>query len=141
MRFHATTGPIAPGTLGPDPVVAPGTVPDFLLLRLPQRRPFGDGPIESVLLTLDAAAGETVTFELWLLEESTEAANTADDPGALAANRKFYRLATGIVLTAHRLTLVQPYAPAVTPIPAGVWYVRTTADTLAAAGRIRAVVV
>lgn len=141
MRFNAATGTIATGTVGPDPVANPELVPDVLLLRLPLRRPMVDTPVETLMLTLaNATAGDTITGELWLLDEATAQNDAADDPSASPGARRFYRVQTGVVLTANRIVPVVPFTNPM-PLPGGVWYFRPTADTLTTSGQVRAVCV
>jgi len=129
MKFQATM--LAPqGAIGPDPIATPQDVTEAMLLRLPERRAAMDVPLLASYLALDAAAGETVTFDVWCLDEETERAG-------LAA-RKFYLYRTGVVLTAGRIALLSPTATLWAPIPMGTLYLRQTADTLTGPGTVGA---
>lgn len=134
MHFQAATAPITPGTTGPDPVASPGDVPDDLLFRLPERRPSLTTPLLAVYATLDAAAGETVTGDLYVMDDDSGKPGDSDDPNAGKADRRFYLALSGVVLTAHELTLL-PFA---SNPPGGTYYWRASADTLTAPGVIRA---
>lgn len=122
---------ITPGVTGPDPVSNPEDVPEGALLRVPERRSPFDTPVMAVYLALAAAAGETVTVEVWALDEGTA--------GLPLADRRFYRTHTGLVLTAHQLAVLSVYPAAWSPMPSGPLYIRQTADTLAAAATLGAV--
>lgn len=53
MRFHGRIG-VSQGVLGPDPVAAPATVPDELLVRLPERAsPRSDDAPSRVMISLE----------------------------------------------------------------------------------------
>lgn len=130
MKFQATM-PAPAGATGPDPIANPQDVTEAMLLRLPERRAAMDVPLLASYLALDAPPGQTATFDVWCLDEETERAG-------LAA-RKFYRLRTGITLTAGQIVLLTPSAAVLAaPVPMGTLYLRQTADTLTGLGTVGA---
>ena len=107
---------VANGGTDADPVAAPASV---LAAKLIGHA--GEGPLRDrdttqrfVLSFVGSAAGQTTTVEVWALDEATA--------GGAAADRRFYRIATGVVLTHKVLTAVAG------PVPAsGPFYIRQTA--------------
>ena len=128
---------ILSGQLGVDPRTNPGDVPDSQLLRIPRGRPGASADaIRRVLFALEGNAAETVTADLYAMDEAFEPARR-DDPTVLnPALRRFYLFAPAVVFTVGQLfelarTIgVGPNQVAV-PVPAGgILYPRVTADTL-----------
>ena len=133
MLFPAVAS-VSPGLIGPDPVASPGDVPAELLLRLPSIMPGTSVSPVSAHLVLDAPAAETVTVDLYVLDEATDVDQTQDDPTAALAARRFYLWASGTTLTGGTVTAItSPGAAAVL----GSVYVCPTADTLTADRAIR----
>lgn len=125
MRFEGSMQ-VTQNVAGADPIADPELVKTNQLLLLNARQPSSDVWGKRILLALEGAAGETVTCELWALDEETAPNSNADSPTGIE-DRKFYRFATGLVLTANIMAEVTAACP-----PGGTVYLRRTADTIAA---------
>lgn len=124
MRFDATLN-IVNGAAMPDPVAAPASV-TFAQLADLRRVVQGSGQLpKRILLALDAPAAESVTVELWALQEPPAVIGVSDAEVVAPADRVFHRFATGIACAGHALVEVATACP-----PGGIVYVRRTADTL-----------
>jgi hypothetical protein len=120
MRFEAS-GTYLAAQADVDPVAAPATLLENHMLLLQRRQPDGDVLGSRILLALEAPAGETLSVELWALDEDTQGGDT----GAL---RRLYLIgAAAVVVTANQLAEVTVEVP-----PGGKVYARRTADTIAA---------
>jgi hypothetical protein len=119
------------GATDPDPLVTPATVPPARIVRLPSHSDPGDGGLtNALLLALDGVVGETITVDLYAIEDGT-----LPTDGIPVASTKFYRFATGIVVAHHVIRELAPEsddAVAEQVPPGGFIYVRITADTIAA---------
>lgn len=111
----------------PDPSTSPEDVPAGALFRVPESAANDGVPNALLLWLLEAPVGETLSVEVWALDE-----DTARVPGALAqlptpseANG-WAKLLETTVVTAPVLQVASPK-----PLP-GVLYVRQTASTLVA---------
>lgn len=132
MLFPAVST-VESGATGPDPVTNPGDVPDALLARLGRQYPQSQPTVVPAWLVLDAPAAETVTADVWVLDDGTDIDPGADDPTAGLAARKFYLLESAVTLTGGELYLLASG----TPLAAGTLYLRVTADTLTATRIVR----
>lgn len=110
----------------PEPVASPGSVPPASILHLPVRPPGGDR-VSVLLLALEAPTAEGVTLDVFVVDEATLPSPSADNPetSAALAARRFYRIATGVVVAGGG-------AVAVAVPVGGALYLRRTADTLTA---------
>jgi hypothetical protein len=132
--FFPAVASSSPGLVGPDPVASPGDVPSELLLRLPAIMPGTSVSPVSAHLVLDAPAAESVTVDLYVLDEATDVDQTQDDPTAALASRRFYLWDSAVTLTGGTVTAITVAGVAAV---LGSVYVRPTADTLAADRTIR----
>lgn len=115
------------GVVGPDPIAAPATVPEALLLRLPLTPSATDAPPAVTRIVLDAPAGETLTVSVYAMDDIIQQRIVnADDPTPLLALRKFYLLQAGLVLTGGTMALIDSGRGG----SFGTLYLRPTADTL-----------
>jgi hypothetical protein len=120
MRFpHSVTIPNGASDANPD--TNPG---DVLAARLATPEPRGPsrdgGATQRLLLALDGAVAETVTLSIYALDEATLTSG-------VAADRRFYLIAAGVVVTAKQLAAVTG------PVPnGGQMYFRVTTETIAA---------
>lgn len=130
MRFTAQTA-LAHGVFGPDPIASPASVTDAMLLHLSGRKPSSSTQPLSIVLSLDAGAGETATVDVFAVDD-----DLLDKFGVGSASMKFYKIQGGLVVTNGVLAVVT--IAAATPPPAGTLYARMTADTMAGAGVLRA---
>jgi len=105
------------GVAGPDPIANPEDAVGPAVVELRSRRPDADVPYGGIAFALDGPAGETVTLDLFLLNEKTE-------PGPDA---EWHRFQTAVVVTARELQQVTA------PDGVGKVFVRVTGDTLTAA--------
>lgn len=118
------------GALGVDPIAVPGEVPDRQIMRFSERANISDRQCRRLLFTMDAPVGETVTVDLFALDEGTipnriEGRQLTD---ALKAKRRFHRFHTGLIITSGEVAVSQePAGP-----PGGPVYMRVTAETIAA---------
>lgn len=112
------------GATGPDPIGAPQDVPDSLLCVIPKRSPFADTPTLSNFGSLDGLPGETVTVELWALDDSTTPKDPNERTPATQAARKFYQVPTAgpLVLASHVMSQLS--------VPSGTLYIRPIADAI-----------
>lgn len=115
--------------VGPNPITNPGDVPDALVTGVPRRVEYADTPPSRTWATLDAPSAETVTVSIYALDERSLPPDHAPS-GAELADRRFYLVQSGVVLTAGTLTALTG------PVPSGPIYVRPTADTLTGSGRV-----
>lgn len=127
--------PAPNGASDPDPIVSPATVPPERVVRLPSHADPGDGGLtNALLLTLDAAAGETVTADFYAIEDGT-----LPSDGIPTVATKFARFAAGVIISHGTISELAPdsaNAVAEQVPPGGFIYVRITADTIAADGQI-----
>lgn len=124
MKFQAAL-PWKHGDVGVDAVAAPATVPPAQVLGLPTGMS-QSGLGSKVAMALEGAGAETVTFDVYVLDEATEPVAGGDAPfnPAMLARRRFYRVATGVAMT-NGILVVQA-------IPmGGPFYIRVTADAIA----------
>lgn len=119
------------GLVGPDPIATPGDVPDSLLLRFQIVPSISASLPTNRGIVLEAPAGETVTVDLYVMDDATAPLGTEDDPTTGLGDRKFYLLQTALVLTANELDTIT------SPAQLGTVYVCPTADTLTGSGIIR----
>ena len=117
------------GAAGVDPIAAPGTVPDSQIMRFSERANISDRQCRRLLFTMDAPVGETVTVDLFALDEGTvpnriEGRQLTD---SLKGERRFHLFHTGLVITAGEIAVSEePAGP-----PGGPVYMRVTAETIA----------
>lgn len=130
MRFEAA-GTYVNGVADIDPEAAPATAITTHILGLRRRQPDSDIEGRRILLALDAPSGETLTLELWALDDATDPPPDTDSPNL--AGRRWYRFATAVVATGARIVEVTAIIP-----PGGTVYARRTADTLTAPRRLLA---
>ena len=122
---------VEPAVVGPDPITSPFDVPPSLLLRYPLVPSVSADLPLSHALVLEAGAGETVTVDLYVMDDSRAPLSFGDDPTIGIADRKFYLFQSALTLTANELeTVTFPAIP-------GTVYVCPTADTLTATATIR----
>lgn len=129
MRFQASL-PWATGDTGVDPIANPGDVPPDQILTVPSAASqSGLGGRLAVALE-SGAPGETVTFDLYAVDEATLPKPDSAEPflPAALARRRFYRVATAIVATDGVLILAGTF-PLVGP-----FYASVSADTLGSTG-------
>ena len=119
MRFDATV-PIANGVTDPDPLTTPASVPSARVVAVNSRaNPEDRAVTKGLLLALAGTGTETVTLEIYALDEATE--------DLAVASRTYYLVATGQVVTHGQLLQVTTNVP-----PGGRFYFRQTAETVAA---------
>ncbi len=125
MRFLSLQFPSSLAASQPDPRAAPGTVPDFLIAKCPFNNPGSDRQPSRILLSAEGA-GATITVSLFAQREGpVVVADTSPGDTAEKEARRFYQIATGIIITVGVLTEV---ATPATPVPpGGLIYVRPTA--------------
>lgn len=130
MLFQAALSYVN-ATAMPDPVAAPATVPVEAVLGLPTRPPYGDR-VSATLVALDAPAAESVTLDVFVLDERTAPDPNANEPvtAAILGARRFYRIATGVAVAGG--SAVALAVPVGGPV-----YLRRTADTLTTARTLR----
>jgi hypothetical protein len=131
MRFPIRI-PVTHAVTGANPVTNPGDVDPNLVVRLPFKPyPNGEQFVNRIIITLAATAAETVTVDLWAVDEDTMPKPDQNIVPAVLAARRFYLIASGIILTApalqERTQLIAPGA---------VLYVRPTADTMVSTGTV-----
>lgn len=135
MRFDARI-PVASAAAAtaecPDPASSPGTVPAKYVFELGFALGASQTPMRRILLALDGTAGETLTVELWAVDDATWPDQNADDPSAGLAARRFYRVgAAATTVTAKQVEEITAEVPA-----RGRVYARVTGGTLASAGTL-----
>lgn len=125
MKFIGSV-PVTNGGTNPDPVTDPADVLAANLIGHDGHGPLRTGTTQRLLLGFQGTgAATTTTVELWALDEATNPA------GGALADRRFYRIATGVVLTHLILTEVAATVPA-----RGPYYVRQTAGAVAGTVRV-----
>lgn len=130
MRFQARIPVVIPFVAGVDPIAAPQSVKPEDIIRVGAADP--EGNQQRLALAFEAAAGKTLTVEIYAVDESTLTSASADDPFAGADLRRFYLVgAAAVVLTANRLTPI-PLSPG------GCFYLRQTATTALATSALHA---
>lgn len=130
MRFPIRI-PVTHNVTGANPVSSPATVDPNLIAQLPTKPyPNGEQFTARIMLSLEAAAAETVTVDLWAVDESTMPRPGNITPATLAL-RKFHLISSGIILVAYTL---QERSQLIAP--GALLYVRPTADTLATTGTV-----
>lgn len=122
MRFDSYM-PVINGAVDPDPIAAPGNVPNDKIVVLRRRDPEEERTNQRIIIGLEGVAGEDVDFELYVLDSLDE-----DEP---AANRHWYLVAQVAGLAANTLTQVTTNY-----IGEGSMYVRVTAETVTANRRL-----
>jgi hypothetical protein len=120
MLFQARIS-LTPGVVGVDPIADPGAVPDSALLDLPVADPFMGFEWDNVLFALVAPSGETVTGDVWALDQT---------PPAAGGKLRVFVLVARVDLTANVLFSLRP------PI-AGTLYFQQIADALSAAATLQ----
>lgn len=124
MRFDATLSFTA-GAAMPDPVAAPATIALSQLADL-RRIVQGTGAApKRLLFGLQAPAAENVTVDVWVLLEPPAVIGLSDMEVVPAADRFFFRIATGLAITGGIMAELTAAVP-----PGGIVYVRRTADAL-----------
>lgn len=104
MRFDASRALLSATPVDPDPATSPGLVTDAAILQLRTRQPETDVPGRRILLGLDSAnAPDTVTVELWALDEQTLGGDPAD--------RRFYLFGAATPVAAGALVEVATAVP------------------------------
>lgn len=121
MKFEIEIN-VENGTVTPDPDAAPESITAQQILRARLRQSQSDETCKQLVLALAAPVGETITCDLWHHDEAT----ALGTPEA-----RFYRVATGIVVTARQLQVVPVFS-------GGPIYVEVTADTLTAPQKLKA---
>lgn len=128
MRFQAVVEVDPSAIPYPDPVANPELIDDRMIVRLPAQRPddIGSG-LDYAWFALDGPAGATVTFDIYVLDESTmqpDAEGYADP-----AKRKWFRVSR-VVATAGEVTNKTDTAnsPAFRP-PGGPSYIQFISST------------
>ena len=126
MRFLSVQFPSALPVPQPDPRTAPGDVPDSLIAKCPFNNPGSDRQPSRILLTSEGTAAATVTVSLFAQREGpVVVADTSPGDTAEKEARRFYEIATGVIITVGVLTEVATPADAVPP--GGLIYIRPTA--------------
>jgi len=120
MLFQASIT-VSPGGLGPDPIADPGAVPDSALLDLPIADPFMGFEWNSVFFVLIGTPGETITGDVWALDQT---------PPATRGKQRVFVLVARVDLTANVLFSLRP------PI-CGTLYFQQIADALSAAATLQ----
>lgn len=134
MRFPAIVT-VEPGVVGPDPVASPADVPPTLLLRLPSNPAPTEAPSSATWAVLDAPAAESVTVDVYVLDEGSDVDPNADDPTIGLGARRFFLWQTGVSLTGGTVTSLMPAGSPACSL--GVLYLCPTADTLTTARFVR----
>lgn len=131
MRFPIVI-PIASTTTGADPASSPSTVDERFFAHLTAKPyPSGEAFTNKVFLALDAPTGETVTVDLWAVDESTLPGPEVVVTSTILGLRKFYQVASAVLITAKQVQeLSQRIAPG------AILYVRVTANTLTGNGKV-----
>jgi hypothetical protein len=130
MRFEAA-GQYTAGVADVDPIANPGRVtPEHTLLLL-RRQQDCDITGRRILLMLEAPVAETLTLGLWTLDDATDPTVPADAPDV--TTRRWYRFATGIVVTGSQLTEITAAVPA-----GGKVFARREADALVGTRTLKA---
>ena len=81
-----------------------------------------------ILLAMDGTSAETVTLDLWAVDDATDEIQRIPQPDSpVTTNRVWYRFATGVVVTGTRITEVTAAVPA-----GGLVYAQRTADAIVA---------
>jgi hypothetical protein len=106
----------------PDPRTNPGDVPAQLIKDTPTVLSNTDSPPTVAAITLEGTATQTVTVQMFALDEPATANQAmADDPSAGASARRFYAAhAAGVVVTVGATTYFRA-------IPGKVYYRLTSA--------------
>lgn len=102
MRFNLRRSYAGGAAADPDPLAAPASVPDELLLKIPHYVPGSDAKPRRLLLSASGTALQTFSVEVWILDEENDLSRGASAPElptqAQKAARKFY-LTTTTALT------------------------------------------
>ena len=122
MRFQSS-GKFTEGVADVDPVSAPATLKPEHILPLAEGS-MGDTP-DALWLALLGTASETVTLDLYTLIDETDRADSV--ARFIDANHRWFRFATGVVVTNGTIQKVTADIPA-----GGVVYARRTADAITA---------
>jgi len=119
MKFLAGAAPVTNAGTNPDPFTSPATVPDSNLIGHDGMGPHRVGTTQRLLLGFEGSApGTTTTVSIYVLDEDSV------QPVTVPADRKFYLIEAGIVLTHQTLYEVDG------PVPArGQFYIRQTAGS------------
>jgi hypothetical protein len=123
MRFEAS-GRYVNGVADVDPIAAPATVSPEHILSLLRRQNDCDVDGRRILLILEAPAAETLTVELWALDDATDPP-VFGDVAELSTRRWYLFTPAPIVVTGSRMIEVTAIVPA-----GGKVFARRTADTL-----------
>ncbi len=135
MRFLAVNFPAALPVPQPDPRATPGTVPSALIAQCPMNNPGSDRQPSRILLSAEGTAAATITVSLFAQREGpVVVADTSPGDTAQKEARRFYEIATGVVITVGVLTEVA--TPADPVPPGGLIYIRPTARSVGAAYEI-----
>jgi len=121
MRFQMSTQ-FEEGVADVDPVAAPQNI---LTEHMGTPDKYAPEDPDALFLALLGTAAETVTLDLYLLIESKEPA--AQPSEYVEAGTRWFRFATGIVVTNGTLQKVEADLPA-----GGIVYARRTADSITA---------
>ena len=106
----------------------PGTNPADIfqkhVLSTSRRQADSDVLGKRLLLVLEAPVAETLTLDLWAIDDATDQDGQNDAPSG-PSTRRWYRFATAVVVTGTRITEVTAACPA-----GGKIYAQRTADAL-----------
>jgi len=126
MRFQIAV-PVIKGAAGADPISTPSGVSIAHFGKVPSNVPGSDIPVQMIFVGFQGTAGDTITINLWAMDDATviEAQNelTGITPAGLLGIR-YYAISGSSVLTANTVYPI--------PIPTGWLYFQVTADSLTA---------
>lgn len=131
MRFPIQI-PVQSTTTGANPASNPGDVDANFFAHLTTKPyPSGEAFTNKIFLALDAPTTETVTVDLWAVDEATLPGPEVVATPAILAARKFYQVASAVIITAKTVQeLSQRIAPG------AILYVRVTGNTLTGSGKV-----
>ncbi len=135
MLFLGVRYDVADAVPAADPRVAPGAVLNKHIAPCPPTNNGSDRQPERLLLSTEGTPGDTITVELYAEREGPVVVADTDPGGAAArAARRFYRFASGIVLTVGEMTVLPGINPAVPGVVATILGVAGTFPTTFAGG-------